>query len=219
MRILTAGDSFTYGEELKDLSSAWPHLLAKKLNRAVVNLGEPAASNDKIIRKVLEYILTVQERFDLVVIAWTSLGRSEFADDVGYYDIWPGYAGNLFQKDNAIWRNQLLDYINQYHNSQAYYKKFLQQVVLLQSFLESKKIKYVMLNTIQNEYYKQIPVSSLDEYFDNIDKQKFLGFNDGGMVEWAYGCEKGPNGHFLEEGHRIVADKIYEHLRYIGWLA
>jgi hypothetical protein len=38
------------------------------------------------------------------------------------------------------------------------------------------------------------------------------------MMEWTYGSPQGPMGHFLEEGHAIVADKIYEHIRHLGWL-
>jgi hypothetical protein len=219
MKILTAGDSFTYGEELSDVNLAWPYRLATTLNGIVTNLGEPAASNDKIIRKTLEYILTANEPVDLVIIAWSNLGRAEYADDIGYYDVWPGYSGQLFQRDGAVWRNQLVSYINQYHNRQAYYKKFLEQVILMQSFLQSKNIKYLMLNTLQNEYYKKNPLFSWQEYFNNIDKEKFLNFDQSGMMEWTYGCKKGPNGHFLEDGHSIVAEKIYEHIRYLGWIS
>ena len=54
--ILTVGDSFTYGEELADRTSAWPQVLANKINYELVNLGQPSASNDKILRKTLDYL-------------------------------------------------------------------------------------------------------------------------------------------------------------------
>jgi hypothetical protein len=38
------------------------------------------------------------------------------------------------------------------------------------------------------------------------------------MMDWTYNTPKGPGGHFLEEGHAIVADKIYEHIRSLGWI-
>ena len=44
-------------------------------------------------------------------------------------------------------------------------------------------------------------------------------FNKSGMIEWAEGCKKGPNGHFLEKGHQIVADRIYEHIRNLSWIS
>ena len=59
-------------------------------------------SNDKILRKTVEYVIT--NSVDLVVIGWSNLGRSEFADEFGYYDIWPGYGGNMFIRDGTEWR-------------------------------------------------------------------------------------------------------------------
>ncbi len=35
MKILTLGDSFTFGAELSDISNAWPYLLGKKLGYEV----------------------------------------------------------------------------------------------------------------------------------------------------------------------------------------
>ena len=35
----------------------------------------------------------------------------------------------------------------------------------------------------------------------------------GRLVEWAYGTPRGLNGHPLEEGHKLIAEKIYEILR------
>ena len=53
-KILTLGDSFTYGDELEDRTNAFSHLIAKQLNMDVVNLGECGSGNYKIIRKLLE---------------------------------------------------------------------------------------------------------------------------------------------------------------------
>ena len=208
-RILTVGDSFTYGEELDDRNLAWPLLLANQLQAAVTNLGQPSASNDNILRN---------DTPNLVIVAWTNLGRSEWADEVGPYDIWPGYSGNMFTRDGALWRQELLTYINKYHDTVYFYKKFLQQVILLQNFLQNKNIKYVMLNTVQNEYYKHKFFDGKIWYFDQINQEQFLGFDKEGMAEWTYGLPQGPNGHFLEAGHQRVADKINDHIRNLGWL-
>jgi hypothetical protein len=218
--ILTAGDSFTYGEELSDLKSAWPFVLGKQLNATVTNIAEPSGSNDKILRKILDYVVNpLLTKPDLVIVGWSSPGRSEFADDMGIYDIWPGYGGKLFLKDGAIWRNDLVEYVSQYHSSGYYHKKFLQQVVLLQNFLDSQNINHLMLNTLENEYYKKHFFDEQQWYHDAINKDQFLGFNKEGMIEWAFNCKNGPNGHFLEDGHKIVANKVYEHIRNLGWLS
>lgn len=217
MNILTVGDSFTYGEELEDLYNAWPYKLANKIeNSHLINLGEPAASNDKILRKTIEHVLV--NPVDLVIIGWSNLGRSEYADEFGYYDVWPGYSGNLFTRDNTEWRKDLADYISRYHSSEAIHKKFLQTVLLLQGFLDSRNIKYVMCNIVQNEYYKKKHFDGINQYKEQVNKKYFIDFDSAGMCEWAHGCKKGPNGHFLDEGHQIVANQIYEHIRHLGWL-
>ena len=218
MKLLAVGDSFTYGEELEDRNLAWPNLLRGQLKyNEVANLGKPSSSNDSILRRTIDH-LTFNSA-DLVVIGWSNLGRMEFADEFGYYDVWPGYQGNLFKRDGSNWRSELVEYISKYHNSEALHKKFLQQVLLVQSYLKQKNIRYVMLNISQNEYYKKKWFEGQQKYFEEIDKNYFLGFNQEGMLEWTYGCPQGIGGHFLEQGHRIVADRIYEHIRNLGWIS
>ena len=217
MKLLTVGDSFTYGEELSDRTQSWPQKLANRINYELLNLALPSASNDKILRRTLDYLAT--ESADLVVIGWSNIGRSEHADEFGYYDVWPGYQGAIFARDGFDWRNQLVDYVSRYHNSEAIHRKFLQQVILLQSYLKLRNINYVMCNIVQNEYYKKKHFDGQQEFFAQVDREKFLGFNESGMMEWTYGCPQGPGGHFLEQGHQIVANQIYEHIRHIGWIS
>jgi hypothetical protein len=38
------------------------------------------------------------------------------------------------------------------------------------------------------------------------------------MMEWTYGAEIGSRGHFLDQGHTMVADKIYNHMQGLGWV-
>jgi len=219
MNILTVGDSFTYGEELSDISNAWPFLLGRELCSHVVNLGEPAASNDKIVRKTLEHVVNYHIKPDLVVIGWTSPGRLEFADDAGYYDVWPGYNGNLYNRDNAVWRSEICRYISVYHNRTHLCIKYIHQIILLQNFFKQRGIKYLMMDIHAFDYYKTQNNEYMENYFNLIDKDFFIGFNQEGMMEWTYGTPRGPNGHFLDQGHEIVAEKIYEHIRRLSWIS
>ena len=217
MKLLTVGDSFTYGEELADRTNAWPQVLANKINYELVNLGQPSASNDKILRKTLDYLTF--NTVELVVIGWSNIGRSEHADEFGYYDVWPGYQGNLFRQDGSNWRSDLVDYVSRYHSAEAIHRKYIQQVILLQSYFKQRGIRYVMLNIVQNEYYKKKSFEGHLRYFEEVDEENFLGFNQSGMMEWTYGCPQGPGGHFLEQGHQLVADRIYEHIRNLSWIS
>ena len=216
--ILTVGDSFTYGEELENRDHAYPYYLAKGLKANVVNLGQPSGGNKQMIRKVIDYVVS-GEPLDLVIIGWTSPGRMEFADANGVFDIWPGYSGNLFKRDGQDWRLELLDYINKHHDPAYIYQQFLLDVILLQSFLKERNIKYVMLSVVSNEYYHKTYFNDDAALPKQIDATHFLGWPTEGMAEWTNGCKRGPNGHFLEEGHRKVTQKLYEHIRRLGGLS
>ena len=213
MNILTLGDSFTYGEELASPGeSGWPQQLANKLGASLINLGLPGNSNPAIVRQLLSHCThTYNETPDLVVIGWSSPGRTEHSDISGNFNIWPGYSGNLF-KEHHPWREDILSYINRYHNDDYLFETFLQQIILVQNFLANHKIPYLMLNTGGNEYYKNTFSKKFGYYSHLLNVDNFIGWPTVGMAEWVGKSPKGPNGHFLEDGHQIVAEKIYEYL-------
>lgn len=221
-RILTVGDSFTYGEELSDRNNSWPIQLGNRIGANVINMGLKGGGNKQMIRKVLDVMCgNTPERdpFDLVVIGWTSPGRMEFADDCGVFDIWPGYAGNMFRKEGQEWRLELLEYINKYHSSEHIYQQYLFDVALMQNFLKQQNMKFIMLSTCLNEYYHHTHHYKMKQRVDLIDPKYYLGWPTEGMAEWTQGCKRGPNGHFLDEGHQRVSDKLYECIGNFGWLS
>jgi hypothetical protein len=216
--ILAVGDSFTYGEELDNRDHAYPYYLAKGFKATVVNLAQPSGGNTQMIRKAIDYIVG-GEPVDLVLLGWTSPGRMEFADANGVFDIWPGYGGDLFRRDGQDWRLELLDYINKHHDPKYLYTKYLLDIIMMQSFLQSRDVKYIMTTVVSNEYYHKTFHNDDAVLHKQIDTQYFLGWPNEGMAEWTHGCKKGPRGHFLEEGHRKVTVKLYEHIRSLGWLS
>lgn len=219
MNLLTLGDSFTYGEELDDRTAAWPQLVANTIEYDLINLGEPANSNPGICRQLIDHFSAgIEDKPNLVIVAWSSPGRMEFSDITGHFSIWPGYSGRVWQ-ENCPWRDTLLSYINQYHNDEYIYVKYLQDVILVQSFLQSQGVDYLMLNTVANEYYKNNFGKKYSYYEKLIDTTKFIGWPHYGMAEWTIRCPRGPGGHFLEKGHQQVAEKINEHIRNLGRLS
>lgn len=215
--ILTVGDSFTYGEELADRMLAWPFLLGNKMSADVINLARPGSGNKRMIRYVMEQVSN-GDPLDLVIVGWSTPGRMEFADEDGFFDIWPGYSGNMFLQHQP-WRSKLLDYINRHHNDEYLYKQYLLDIILLQSFLKTYGVKYVMCKTVFNEYYHNQYHLTDPKLEILVDKEYFIGWPDSGMAEWTFGKPQGPGGHFLEAGHQIVTDRIYEHIRHLGWIS
>ena len=56
--LYTIGDSWTYGYDLENPETeCYPYLLSKKLDCDLVNEGLPAASNDWMFRKSIEWII------------------------------------------------------------------------------------------------------------------------------------------------------------------
>lgn len=210
MRLLTVGDSFTYGEELPDVIDnitpsklAWPQLLANRLGWEVTNLAKPASGNTRMIRTVVNEI----NNHDVFVIAWSHWARIEFADDKGTYDIWPG-CSPLPYRQHTPHREVAIDYITKHHSDQYLINQYLLNIKLLETFLKAHDKRYVMLSAFG------VPIETT-ETFTN-----YLGWPNENMQTWTWNadCAKGPRGHFLEQGHEIVADKIYEYIRHLSWL-
>lgn len=212
MRLLTVGDSFTYGEELDDLNNAWPHVLGRRLGYEVTNLGQPGAGNTQMIRNVIKHA----PEFDLVVVAWSHWARTEFADSAGVFDIWPGCNTN-FHKEQP-WRKNLIDYYTNNHNDMYLIEQFLINIVLLQSYLKSINKRYVMLTAFGTHNFRELSKKE-NLNLKIVDYTHYIGWPNKTMMEWTWGSPQGPNGHFLDQGHQQVADKIYEYIRYFGWIS
>lgn len=229
--IYCIGDSFTAGDELTGWSdhfdsnkkpypthpSAWPSLLEQKLNHPVVNLGRGGCGNTRIIKRAIDIAL---DQPDIVIVAWTDILRLELADDLSPFDYWAGR--NIKRMSSGYLREPLVKWLTVNQNNPEiekwYYAAWLRQIILLQSFFNLRNQKYIMLSS--NPLYQYRKYS--EEYkklTDQIDVTHFLGWPKWSMMEWAHGLPKGPHGHFLEDGHKLVADKVYEHIGNLGWLS
>jgi hypothetical protein len=211
VNILTVGDSFTYGDELDNTRDAWPQVLQNKMSCKLTNLAMPGTGNTSMVRTVIEHATN----YDLIIVAWSHFARMEFADDFGIYDTWPGHRGIKFF-DKLEYRMELLSYITKHHNDEYLYNQYLINIVLVQSYLSSINKKLIMLDA----YGNNAPIRMLPEFIvirNQINADNFLGWPRTTMSEWTHGTPHGPGGHFLEEGHAIVADKIYKHIQNLNW--
>jgi lysophospholipase L1-like esterase len=214
MKLLAVGDSFTYGEELSDLNNAWPYLLGNKLGYTVNNLAKPGSGNTRMVRHAVEQI----NNYDLIVIAWSHFARTELADENGFYDIWPE-CSILPHKEFSSWRSDVINYYSKHHDDDYLYRQYLINIILLQQYLKNNNKKYLMLDAFGNHQNVGRRSNDNNNLIKQIDKDSFLGWPDQSMMEWTNGTPQGLNGHFLEQGHKQVADKIYEHIRHFGWIS
>jgi lysophospholipase L1-like esterase len=208
--IQAIGDSFTYGDELPSQDLAWPSLLSKKLNKTVLNKGRPASGNKRMIKRAIDAII---DKNELIIIGWSDCNRQEFADNIGTYDLWAGRNHRAFQLEDPTHRINLIKYMTAYDTPEYYYADWLRQIILVQNLCKANDVDCVMFiacgaNTSHTQYntkYKKL--------VDAIDHSMFVDDMFTSVGEWTYGTPHGPNGHPLVEGHEIIANKIYEHIR------
>ena len=79
MILYTIGDSWTYGTELENpKEECYPYLLSKKLECDLVNEAQPAASNDWMFRKSIEWITKNDiSNIHTFIVGWSHFNRRE----------------------------------------------------------------------------------------------------------------------------------------------
>jgi hypothetical protein len=211
-RLLAVGDSFTYGDELPSQALAWPQLLGDRLGYVVDNRGQSGSSNPSIVRRTLNYL--AQDPADLVIIGWASPGRIEWRDAVGdEWDLWPGCQLPGFLSDFP-WRRELVNYVNQYHSAEYLFELYLIHVISLQSYCQANNIPCVMINTRCNDYYHQAGMCEprMGTLRARVNLHWFVEQGRTSMTTLAAATAQGPAGHFLEQGHQLVAAAMYQHI-------
>jgi hypothetical protein len=114
------------------------------------------------------------------------------------------------------YRKELVSYITKYHDDLYFYQQYLVDILLLQGYLAQNTQRYLMVNSFGNNWNDFKNNELIKKLADQIDSKHFVGWPMHQMVEWTYGCAQGPGGHFLEDGHQRVAEKINEHIRHLG---
>ena len=215
-KILTVGDSFTYGEELANRETqAWPYVLSNMLGATVVNKAQGGASNDYIFRTAIEE--TVQVNYDLVIVQWSEPSRME----VWHVDcpISVTAHSNWNKIGQLSW---MQDYYKYSYNDLFRYRTWYSHVIALQEYFKSKQQKFLFCNLAGLQgYYKDVDgyYKELKHLWDSVDTQYYVGWPTDGFLEFQGDCERGPGGHPLELGHKRIANKFYEHIRNLSWLS
>ena len=224
MTILVIGDSFSFGSELSDMPGhltwhgnkyfdpdscelvhvnpsqlAWPALLGNQLDQPVENISIPGSSNDRIFRKAVTYSLI--NSYDLIICAWTSVDRYDFS--------WKQEELQLSTSNTMPDLKWVKEFVTNHHSSLLSYQRWISSVICLQEFFKSKKQPYLFANAISPSVkhdYLNIDGRSLD-FKSQIDHNCYINW-DSSFLDWCWGLPFGPGGHFLEEGHCLVANRI-----------
>ena len=237
MKIYVSGDSFTYGDELKDRTvSSWPNLLAKKLNAEMVDTSMSGSSNERILFHTTRHFA---EDFDFYFISWSEPNRYTFVradeseEEVAFV---PTLFHPVFGKESFFWdwgRTLYAEWCNSHYN----FKRFLQQIIHCQNLLKDKN--YLMIHTFpgqlqiwkasqilkylndfqmlkhKSDAEKLAEAEEIQYYYNLIDWSKFYSPNNDiwNLRQLCQDFPIGPGGHFLEEGHNHVANLMYEYVQ------
>lgn len=210
-QLLALGDSFTYGEELQDRNKCWAQQVADYFHLELDNQGIPGGSNQRVLRKLMMNSL---ENVSLVCIGWSHYDRFEASDELGNWCLWPGGKRSKYVEE-ASWRKILTDYIARHHNDDTFYMNYLTYIVLVQSYLRQQKIPFIMMDAFGNHLDSRRTDTKFNVLLNQVDPTTFIGWPDSTMMDWAKNTPHGPGNHFLEEGHKIVADRVIERLKQI----
>lgn len=95
MKVLSAGCSFIWGNELSDDApgkyslKTWPALWAKENNYEYACCALPGAANSTIARKVIDYV--ENSKPDIVIVQWTFPGRQELRYQKNFNSTWGNF--------------------------------------------------------------------------------------------------------------------------------
>jgi len=91
MKIVSFGDSFVYGSELKnEIHGAWPAIIAKDLDCNYETYSVPGCGNDCIAQQIYNYFSKHSASDTLAVINWTWMSRWDFyitKNSCNFFDI------------------------------------------------------------------------------------------------------------------------------------
>lgn len=235
MRLYFNGCSHTFGDDLQDPESqSWPAVLSKQLNCKFVNDSVSGGTNDRIIYRTLKHA----QEFDKIYIAWTYTSRfTRYRADNNHDVNFNIHLTHHLYGNTKEFQNYGKLHYKVWHNHLFSFKLWLQNIILVQRFLDSIKKPYVMLNADNNDINRwtvgwnqfNTSVQSL-LCFDSIDDEQlyqehleiqnllklidltnYLGWNTWWLNQLRQTYPTGSTNHLLEDGHRATAEYILKH--------
>jgi hypothetical protein len=203
-RLITFGDSFTYGHGLVDChipennypgttpsKFAWPQLLGDMLGIEVINRSKCGASNMQILKEILtfENFLTT----DVVIVGWTFNIR-DCIFNKSIFGVESELRVSAWHKDN-----KLVEKYFSVHNNHDLAVRTGIYIHHAESYLKTLAIKQFHFSAFQHQWYNKMPVfiKDPDHYIsDSIINHKLDIALD--------------NSHPGPLAHKEAAKKLYE---------
>jgi hypothetical protein len=225
---------------------AWPAVLARSLGMEVLNEGLGGSSNERIARTTISAVgklLKTHKPEDIfVIVGWTAYERFETRHRGQWRQFIPDLVAQI-QKNTTDLSPEFLDYLKKHVkwvSGDPIYNitNYLQSIISLKTFLESKKIKYVFTHSLVSsiqQYYerddveKAVESEELQTMFELVNfnapnfiyapenftlRQLFSNVETTWFCEWSYPENPtGNGGHPLESGHAAWAKYLHDQIK------
>ncbi len=210
------GDSWTYGSDLENPTiECYPYNLSKRLDCDLINEAKPAASNDWIFRKSVEWIATNNtSNIHTFIVGWTMADRRE-----EHFKFFHGGPPKWERKFN--WHQNkdgdLSKFISEnLSNMRLQAIKTFTYMYALQELLKKNNVNYIFYFPwedllLQDEWYETNIKKDVHDIYLKIDKKY--------CVEPLYTTTSGVGKEMLEKGlhpdknqHILMSNKLYENI-------
>ena len=193
MTVLIAGDSFTYGSELKDRDNVW----WKHIWPDATCVAKPGASTQEIVRRVLEY----KGKVDLLVVMFTFGNRFEFRFniDTGHPEPWLTIGTLEEPKEIEHFTEMFMKYVGTDELYQAYTS--WKEIQFLEMVCREHGINYVFTHADRKLVQTNMLPLNTSRWF-NVEQ------SNAGFLNWAIDkeYERGPDLHPLDQAHIDYAE-------------
>ncbi len=224
------GCSLTYGDDLENKNDAWPSLVAKSKKIDFVNGAVSGGSNERIVYQVVKNL----DEYDRFYIAWSDISRfTRYFNDNHEINFNIQLENRRFSNEPCFVNYGKLHYRYWYNELYAF-KTWLQQIVLLQTYLDANSKKWMMINAFGNNVERWtsdwpdfnnsvksllcfdqmedeqlfLEHSEIKKLEQKIDTTRFPGWKNVSLATLTRDYPKGLTNHPLKQGHQAIAEYI-----------
>lgn len=217
MKIVSFGDSFIFGSELKnnhDGHQAWPGLIAKRLGADYETLAIPGCGNDAIARQIFQYFSEHGTQDTLAVINWTWAIRWDFyvVNQEKWVTLGPTCVPSKLEQDVGFNEaKRIVDFYNDYPGHSTLWEKYrsLQVIFSAQKFLDSIDANVIETCMDYDIFDQQFHSPGYVQILQDLVKPRMKDFEGKNFLDWCR--DRGytitePGWHPIEPAHEFAAD-------------
>ena len=240
--VITCGCSYLFGIGCYEQHNILGKLMAKKLNAKYTDLSLCGGSNDRIIRKIIDWAIENKNQLKntFFLIGITDISRYESWDELlqryAQGDAREADVPNNMSDLHRIAEDQLLTkvqrmYYKYLHSNKSDLDRTLRNIILLTSFFEKHGSKYIIFNSMGdlkkmskghrffNEVFNNKNYYSDEAWYESLfpKGRGMISAEDKRMEEIDGGINyKEDWGHPSEKSHKLWFEKLYKYGEEIG---